>query len=693
MPTVWRQHNIEFPDRDTADHVAAHDLRPVLEQAQVDGRLHQWWFVRKQPFKVRYLADPATPDPLSDLLNALTEQGQIGWWAGGIYEPETIAFGGEAGMDLAHRLFHDDSRHLLQRAPGRNTPTTLGNRETMVLLCSAMLPAAGLDWCEQGDVWAQFAAFRPAEPGVEPRHDARLTAAMHRLMTVDARSLCRREPPGALAGFDGWVTAFERTGQALADLARHGRLQRGLRGVLAHHMIFHANRARLLGHDQHLLGALALSTVFPDIATTGQPATECPSNGANYVTTNEQPGVSADQLRQDLTDRLTKMKVVRSLPVEAAFRSTPRHLFLPGVPVDQAYADNPVYTKHDGAGTSISAASQPWMVAAMLEQLDAQPGHRILEAGAGTGYNAALMGAIVGDTGHVATIDVDEDLVDGARKNLAAAGIGNVEVLLADGALGHEPGAPYDRIIATVGAYEVPTAWLDQLAEGGRLVVPLRLRGTNSRSVVFERRDDRWVSIDSKLAVFMPLRGIGDDARRIVSLTDTNDITLQTHKDQNVDDRALTDVLATERTETWTGVTFPANVPYEWMELWLCLHLDNALMRMNVTPAAADRGLVTPMFPWGSMASTRGGDLIYLTTRPAEPAADGSKLYEVGVIAHGPTSDTLAQQAAELIQTWDQQYRSRSVRFEMPDTAESSDPAAGRFVLDRPHHPITVIWE
>ncbi|MGN9813430.1 methyltransferase domain-containing protein [Micromonospora sp. BQ11] len=93
------------------------------------------------------------------------------------------------------------------------------------------------------------------------------------------------------------------------------------------------------------------------------------------------------------------------------------------MPLEQAYADSPVYTKTDGRGASISAASQPRIVAMMLEQLDARPGHRVMEAGAGTGYNAALLAAIVGDTGRVVTIDVDDDLVEGARKHLAAAGV------------------------------------------------------------------------------------------------------------------------------------------------------------------------------------------------------------------------------------------------------------------------------
>jgi len=233
------------------------------------------------------------------------------------------------------------------------------------------------------------------------------------------------------------------------------------------------------------------------------------------------------------------------------------------------------------------------MVAMMLEQLAAQPGEKILEAGAGTGYNAALMAGIVGQTGHITTIDVDQDLVQSAREHLAAAGVGNVDVVLRDGALGYPKGAPYDRIIATVGAFEVPGAWLDQLTPTGRLVVPLRLRGTCSRSIIFERHASGWRGQGGQLAVFMPLRGIAGDTRRIVALTPGNDVTLQVHKDQAVDGPALSGVLDTTRHEDWTGVLFPPEVPYEWLELWLCLRLDNALVRMNVDPQAKDRGLVT----------------------------------------------------------------------------------------------------
>jgi protein-L-isoaspartate(D-aspartate) O-methyltransferase len=394
-----------------------------------------------------------------------------------------------------------------------------------------------------------------------------------------------------------------------------------------------------------------------------------------------------------LTDRLRQAGIIRTPAVEAAIRAVPRHLFLPGVPLEQAYADNPIYTKHDAAGASISAASQPGIVATMLEQLAPAPGDRILEIGAGTGYNAALLATMVDEAGRVIAIDVDEDLVDGARKHLVAAGISNAEIVLGDGALGYAEAAPYDRAIATVGAYEVPTVWLDQLAPHGRLVVPLRLRGTASRSIAFERGDHGWVSVDSQLAVFMPLRGIGDDARRIIPLTPEQDVTLQVHSDQHVEADAIAGIFDTDRYETWTGVTFPANVSFEWLELWLCLRLDNALMRMNVQPAAKDRSQVWPMFGWGSMATTHGRNLAYLSIRPIEPGAGGAKLYEVGVIAHGPTSDRLAAQVTGEIQIWNHEWRARTVRFELPDVPGIADPSRGRFLLDRPHHSITVTWK
>ena len=111
-------------------------------------------------------------------------------------------------------------------------------------------------------------------------------------------------------------------------------------------------------------------------------------------------------------------------------------------------------------GVTTSSASQPSMMAIMLGQLDLQPGHRVLEIGAGTGYNAALMARIVGPGGRVVAVDIDADLVDGAARHLAAAGVDGVELVCADGARGYPPAAPYDRIVLTVGSGDVRPEWV-----------------------------------------------------------------------------------------------------------------------------------------------------------------------------------------------------------------------------------------
>ncbi|MEV6987396.1 methyltransferase, FxLD system [Sphaerisporangium sp. NPDC051017] len=398
--------------------------------------------------------------------------------------------------------------------------------------------------------------------------------------------------------------------------------------------------------------------------------------------------MDAHTLRNALADRLTQHGAVTDAAIEDAFRAVPREKFLPGVPVDQAYADDPVYTKADGGGTRISAASKPTVVALMLHQLGAEPGDKVMEIGAGTGYNAALLGHLVGPSGRVVTIDVDDDLTTGARAHLADAGVTNVEVILGDGALGRQSEAPYDRVIATCSAYDIPAPWLTQLTNGGRLVVPTRLRGTASRTIAFERETDGWRSVDSHLSVFMPLRGLGDDARRTVALTPQQDVTLQVHKDQTVDADQMENVLDAPALQEWTGVRLPPGASFEWMDLWLGLTLDNALMRMSVAVEAKQRHALTPMFGWGAMATTRGANLAYLTMRRTP---EGN--FEVGVAGHGPESQALVQDVAEQIHVWDALYRDKTATFALPDRDPgATDLAAGRFVLPRPGRPIVVTW-
>ncbi|SBT89757.1 protein-L-isoaspartate(D-aspartate) O-methyltransferase [Streptomyces sp. DI166] len=690
-PDRWQQHNITFVDRESAQRTIAERIGPTLIEAAADGQLTDWWFMNKQPWPLRYLADKPSP-AIESLLSDLIGDGVAVSCLPCVYEPETDAFGGPEAMDAAHELFHSDSRHLLTYQPSSKH---LGRRETAVLLASVMMRGAGLDWFEQGDVWAKVAALRPADNPPPPERAAELAPPIRKLMTADAHSLCR--PGGPLHPHEEWVTAFERAGATLADLAGRGALTRGLRAVIAHHVIFHANRAGLLRDDQSALSHIAREVVMGTSDHTGSPTeatADIDSVSAVNTDTITTPTADAERLRNALVDQLRADGHARTPAVETALRTVPRHVFVPDASLEDAYANAPVHIKYDTDGTSISCASQPGVVALMLDQLDVQPGERILELGAGTGYNAGLLAHLVGENGHVTTLDVDDDLVEGARTHLAAAGITNVEAVTRDGALGYAEAAPYDRIIATVGAHGVPHAWLQQLAPGGRLLVPQRLKGTVSRSIAYEQRDGRWASLGSEMNTFMPLRrGIADDDRRVIPLSTDGAVRLQAPAGLNIDADALAGVLDQPRTEEWTGMTVRAMESPEWMELFLTCSLPSGLIRMLFPQNAKGTLLTEDPYP-SSTAFVDKGAVTYLARRVSkETTPEGNKLWEFGVIGHGPGSDELAAKVADTIRTWDREYRGREATFEIqPLDAPEIERRPGLFALDTPLNRIVVDW-
>ncbi|WPO73162.1 methyltransferase, FxLD system [Streptomyces sp. KN37] len=690
-PDHWQQHNITFVDREIAQRTIAERLGPALIEAEADGQLTGWWFMNKQPWPLRYLADKPSP-AIESLLSDLIGDGVAVSCLPGVYEPETDAFGGPEAIDAAHELFHSDSRHLLTYQPN---PMHLGRRETAVLLASVMMRGAGLDWFEQGDVWAKLAARRPADNPPPPERAAELAPPMRKLMTADAHSLCR--PGGPLHAHEEWVTAFERAGATLAHLAGRGGLTRGLRAVIAHHVIFHANRAGLLRDDQSALSHIAREVVMGTSDHTESPTeatADIDSVSAVNTDTITTPTADAERLRNALVDQLRADGHARTPAVETALRTVPRHVFVPEASLEDAYANAPVHIKYDTDGTSISCASQPGVVALMLDQLDAQPGERILELGAGTGYNAGLLAHLVGENGHVTTLDVDDDLVEGARTHLATAGITNVEALTRDGGLGYAEAAPYDRIIATVGAHGVPHAWLQQLAPGGRLLVPQRLKGTVSRSIAYEQRDGRWASLGSEMNTFMPLRrGIADDDRRVIPLSTDGAVRLQAPAGLSIDADALAGVLDQPRTEEWTGMTVRAMESPEWMELFVTCSLPSGLIRMLFPQSAKGTLLTEDPYP-SSTAVVDKGAVTYLARRLSKKKTpEGDKLWEFGVVGHGPGSDELAAKVADAIRTWDRDYRNREATFEIqPLDAPEIEQRPGLFALDTPLNRIVVDW-
>jgi len=216
-------------------------------------------------------------------------------------------------------------------------------------------------------------------------------------------------------------------------------------------------------------------------------------------------------LNGELVDTLVREGTIRSAPVEAAFRAVLRHHFLPRVPLDIVYYDEAILT-HVDHGIATSSSSQPAIMAEMLEQLAAEHGENVLEIGAGTGYNAALLQHIVGPAGHVTTVDIDPLFVQEAEDHLRAAGIRGVEVICGDGFEGYLPNAPYDRIIVTAAARDVAPAWREQLKDGGRLVLPLVLQVDpfeTQASTAYEKRSGRLHIVASVGCGFMPMRHPG----------------------------------------------------------------------------------------------------------------------------------------------------------------------------------------
>jgi protein-L-isoaspartate(D-aspartate) O-methyltransferase len=214
-----------------------------------------------------------------------------------------------------------------------------------------------------------------------------------------------------------------------------------------------------------------------------------------------------DLLMKALLDNLRRKGVLNSPGVEAAFKAVPRHLFLPNVPLDKVYLDEAIPLKHDPTGMLISSSSQPTMMAIMLDQAQLTPGLNVLEIGTASGYNAALIQHLVGDGGYVTSIELDSDLAKQAILNLQRANMSHVKVVQGDGATGYAPRAEYDRIIATVGVWDVPMLWWQQLKPQGRLIVPIWIDGVQVSAVFVLQPDGTYLSVDNRPCAFVYLRG------------------------------------------------------------------------------------------------------------------------------------------------------------------------------------------
>ncbi|MGH3771047.1 MAG: methyltransferase, FxLD system, partial [Pseudonocardiaceae bacterium] len=308
-----------------------------------------------------------------------------------------------------------------------------------------------------------------------------------------------------------------------------------------------------------------------------------------------------------------------------------------------------------------------------------------LEIGTATGINAALLAELVGPTGKVLTIEIDDDLAAGARAGLTAAGYHQVEVICAEGADGHPAGAPYDRIIVTAGAWDLASAWWQQLVVGGRIVVPLCLHSSGlTRSIAFDlKQPGRMVSRSAPVCGFVPMRGTTAHAGRSVQLTD--DVVLQLDAADIVDEAALGQALTYPAHEHWTGVTIGDREPVEHLDLWLAT-ISSRFARLSVGAAARESALVNPALRWAGAALYGGGTLGYLVLRP-----HSSESTELGVIAHGPDSDKFAIHTANLLHRWNRERPTQPVITAYPaDTPD--DQLSPRTHIDRRHARLAIAW-
>lgn len=409
--------------------------------------------------------------------------------------------------------------------------------------------------------------------------------------------------------------------------------------------------------------------------------------------------------RTAMIEKLWELNALRSDRVAAVFSAVDRHAFAPGVPLDEVYAaTTAVKTKWDEHGSAVSSISAPQIQAFMLEQADIRPGMRVLEVGSG-GVNAAMVAELVGEAGSVVTMDIDPEVTGRARELLDAAGYSRVRVECGDAEHGLPEVGLFDVILVTVGCWDIPPAWKEQLVEGGRLVVPLRMRGI-TRSLALERQGDQLVTRSAETCGFVKIQGQGAHQERMLLLLGDK-IALRFDDDTfPVNPNQLNRVLATDRADAWSGVTVAGMESFDSLRLWLATVLPGfCLLAVDSDyDPAADHGPVMAeeggrWFPSAHLHGS-GNSFAYLASRRLRPG-----VFELGAHAFGPHANAAAEQMAEEIRVWNSDYRRGPdpvigiwhhdtpdhLLYQTDKSAQSGSPSTVT-VIDKRHTRVTISW-
>ncbi|MFH8884445.1 methyltransferase, FxLD system [Streptomyces californicus] len=396
--------------------------------------------------------------------------------------------------------------------------------------------------------------------------------------------------------------------------------------------------------------ALALEAVWPGVLPAMPKAHSYPCT-APYGPVAGEPALAV-HLREQMTESVIRGGWAPSPRVQAALRAVPRHRFLPEAPLVTAYDDEiAVATVKEDNGTVVSSVSAPWLQADMAGQLRLEPGMHVLEVGSG-GYNAELLAHLVGDRGRVVSVDLDPFVVRRAERLCAEAGSGRVTAVLGDGSLGapgQVPPGGFDAVIITHTATDIAPAWREQLAEGGRLVVPLDVGGY-TRSITLVRRGDVLHAEHWTYCGFVRDRGAA--ARAVPTATFAGgEVTVRWELGTAGNTAGMEKALAGERYELSTGLVVAGQFNFETLQLFAATTLDG-FCRLSVAPGSE---LVAQQ---EAAAIVADGSLAYLThikiACGPEPADWRSEFF---IHAYGPDGPELAERFASCVRTWDREVR------------------------------------
>jgi protein-L-isoaspartate(D-aspartate) O-methyltransferase len=240
----------------------------------------------------------------------------------------------------------------------------------------------------------------------------------------------------------------------------------------------------------------------------------------------------------------------------------------------------------------------------------------------------------------------------------------------------------------TVEAADLTPPWVSQLAAGGRLVVPLRVRGL-TRSVAFERRDSQLISLSYELCGFVPMRGAGQSRQRLVVLHDHEgeQVALRLDDGPDADRDALAAALREPARSVWSGVLAGPGTPFDDLDLWLATTLRGYAV-LAATRQARDAGIVASSSPVGVSAVLGSGSFAYLALRDI---SGNRTRYEFGACGHGPAGQQAAGQMAAQMRLWDRQHRSSHAVFRADPAGTAPDTLPG-LIVNRPHYRITISW-